>query len=162
MLPNPPVTKRPPTGNDWQLERETAAGLEIMRKVVRKRLVARDLDADKVITPEALTLLARMSGGVMRELIRYFRDAATFAQLLDHMQVDEEIAKKAIYRRRQEMARLTLAHRDALKLILQQGMLSGDQQEATEDELLRNLYLLSYQDNGNAWFDAHPNVLPLL
>jgi hypothetical protein len=163
MLPSPPVIKRPPTGDDWQQERETATGLAIMRKVVRKRLVARDLDADKVITPEALTLLARMSGGVMRELIRSFRDAATFAQLLDRMQVDEEIAQKVIHRRRQEMGpRLTLVHRDALKLILRQGMLSGGQQEATEDELLRNLHLLSYQDNGNAWFDAHPNVLPLL
>jgi hypothetical protein len=90
-------------------------------------------------------------------------DAATFAQLLDRMQIDQEIAQKAIHRRRQELGpRLTLAHRDALKLILRQGMLSGDQQEAAEDELLRNLYLLSYQDKGNAWFDAHPNVLPLL
>jgi hypothetical protein len=163
ILPNPPVTKCPPTGNDWQLEREIAAGLEIMRKVVRKRLVARDLDADKVIMPEALTLLARMSGGVMRELIRSFRDAATFTQLLDRMQIDQEIAQKAIHRRRQELGpRLTLTHRDALKLILRQGMLSGGQQEATEDELLRNLHLLSYQDTGNAWSDAHPNVLPLL
>jgi DnaJ-domain-containing protein 1 len=104
-----------------------------------------------------------MSGGVMRELIRSFRDAATFTQLLDRMQIDQEIVQKAIHRRRQELGpRLTLAHRDALKLILRQGMLSGGQQEATEDELLRNLHLLSYQDNGNAWFDAHPNVLPLL
>jgi hypothetical protein len=44
-----------------------------------------------------------------------------------------------------------------------QGELSGGQRETVEDELLRSLHLLSYQDDsGHSWFDAHPNVLPLL
>ena len=53
--------------------------------------------------------------------------------------------------------------REALRHVLKRGELSGDQREAMEDQLLRGLYLLSYEDDsGNSWFDAHPNVLPLL
>jgi len=59
--------------------------------------------------------------------------------------------------------RLNVDHREALRRVLKQGELSGGQREAVEDELLRGLYLLSYQDDSDRfWFDAHPNVLPLL
>src|SRR5262249_41183295 len=132
--------------------------------VVAKRLEVRDKTVDEIVTREALNLLARMSGGVMRELVRYFRDAATFAQLLAKIQIDETIAQDVTNRQRQEIApRLNVEHREALRRVLQQGALSGGQREAVEDDLLRSLHLLSYEgDNDNFWFDAHPNVLPLL
>jgi hypothetical protein len=42
---------------------------------------------------------------------------------------------------------------------LEQRVLQGVE---VEDELLTNDYLLSYEDGDGIWFDAHPNVLPLL
>ncbi len=164
ILPNPAVQKRPPTGDNWKMEREpNENGLKVMRKVVAKRLEAHSKTVDEVITPQALNLLARTSSGVMRELVRYFRDAATFAQLLGKMQIDEAIAQNVINQQQQDIApRLTIVHIEALRQVLKQGVLSGGQQESVEDELLRSLYLLSYQDVPHFWFDAHPNVLPLL
>lgn len=131
-------------------------------EVIAKRLEASGKAVDDVIIPPALDLLARTSGGVIRELISYFRDAARFAQLRDTMQIDTLIAQNVIVQQQQAIALLNLEHREALRRVLQQGALSGGQLELTEDDLLRSLYLLSYQDKQYAWFDVHPNVLPLL
>ncbi|MCI0490544.1 MAG: hypothetical protein L0229_28460 [Blastocatellia bacterium] len=164
-LPTPPVHKRPPTGDQWRAEREgNEDGLDVMRKVVARRLEAREKTIDEIITRDALTLLARMSGGVMRELIRYFRDGATDAQLLDRLQIDESVAQGVILRHRQALApQLNAIHREALRRVLREGTLTGGRDEPSEDELLRSLHLLSYQGDQRAfWYDAHPNVLPLL
>lgn len=164
MLPNPPVHKRLLIGEHWQMAREpNPDGLQIMRQVVAKRLGTRGQSVDDVITPEALEVLARASGGVMRELVRHVRDAATFAQLRGTMRIDETLVQSVVEQQRQEIApRLTIDHRDAIRRVLRQGALSGGQHEGVEDELLRSLYLLSYEDNRFFWFDTHPNVLPLL
>jgi len=164
ILPNPIVQRRPLTGENWKGEREpNENGLAVMRKVIAKRLEAHGKASAEVITPQALELLARVSGGVMRELISYFRDAVRFAQLRNTMQIDFVIAQNVITQQRQAVAlRLNLDHREALRRVLQQGALSGGQREAVEDDLLRGLYLLSYQDDQLSWFDVHPNVLPLL
>src|SRR5712692_8290367 len=164
MLPNPAVHQRPLTGDNWKLSREPNKGsLGVMREVVAKRLETQSKAVDEIIVPEALELLARTSGGVMRELIRYFREAARFAQLRNLLKIDLPIAQDVVNRQQQAIAlRLNLDHRESLRQVLQQGALSGGQREATEDDLLHNLYLLSYQDDQHSWFDAHPNVLPLL
>jgi hypothetical protein len=165
LLPNPPVQKRPPTGDHWKLERSPDEdSLQVMWKVAATRLQARGKTVDEIIAPGALSLLARTSGGVMRELVRYFRDAATYAQMRDRLQIDEAIVRDAINQQRQGVAvGLNFDHREALRRVLRQGTLSGGQHEAVEDELLASLHLLSYQDDGgNSWFDAHPNVLPIL
>jgi hypothetical protein len=79
------------------------------------------------------------------------------------MQINEKIAQAVIDDRQLEIApRLNLDYRKVLHLVLQQGVLSGGAQESLEDNLLRSLYLLSYQDDKSFWFDAHSNVLPLL
>jgi hypothetical protein len=165
LLPNPPVQKRPLIGDHWKIGRDPDEdSLKVMRKVVTKRLEARGKAVDEIITPKALDLLVMTSGGVMRELVRYFRDAARIARLRALLEIDEGIAQDAINRHRQEMEpRLDVDHREALRLVLQHGRLSGGQRESAEDNLLHNLFLLSYQDDsGNSWFDAHPNVLPAL
>jgi hypothetical protein len=164
MLPNPIVQKRPPSGINWKINRDPdEEGIEVMRKVARKRFEEQKQSIDKIITPNALNLLAQMSGGIMREFIRYFREAATFSQLLDKMQIDDTIARKVIDQHRQEIAaRLTINHRQVLQRVLEQGALSGGEYEAVEDELLHSLYLLSYQGIDTFWFDAYPNVLALL
>jgi len=164
ILPNPAVHKRPPTGENWKIERAGNEGeIEVMRKVIIKRLTAHQKVPEEVITPQALTLMIQTSGGVMRELIRSFRDAATFAQLLGKMQIDEAIVREGIDQQRQVTAsRLTMPHIEALRRVLQHGALNGGQQETMEDDLMRGLFLLSYQDAPHSWFDVHPNVLLLL
>ena len=87
-----------------------------MSKVISKRLTARGKIVDDMISQAALDLLARTSGGVMRELIRYVRNAVEFAQLLDKMQIDEMIAQNVVDQQRQDISlRLTVDHREALR-----------------------------------------------
>ncbi len=164
ILPNLPVHKRPPTGEHWRTDRiRNEAGLDVMRRVVAKRLEAHNKSVDEVIEPEAMDLMARMSGGVMRQLIHYFREAATSAQALDRMKIDKAIVQDVIDEHRLEMTpQLGYEHSEALRRVLQRGQLSGGQQEDVEDDLLHSVHLLSYQDDRVFWFDAHPNALPLL
>jgi len=156
ILPNLPVVKRPPTGDDWRKERQdNEAAIEVMRKVVRKRLKNRDLEQHAVVTDEALDLMAKMSGGVMRDLIRLFSDAATFAQVLKRQRIDEEIALKAVYKHRREMSgRMTVVHRNALIDVLKEGCLKNGNQTEVEDDLVKALYLLSYQSEVDTWFSS--------
>ena len=131
--------------------------------MVQKRLETRGLTLEQVINPDALRLLAMTSGGVMRELMRYMQEAATSAQLLSVSHIDEDIAQRVMSRHRRGLApRLTIRHRQALRDVLVHGALMREEREAVEDQPLRGLYVLSYEDEDGAWFDVHPNALPLL
>lgn len=164
MLPNPVVQQRPFTGANWKAERQPHPhGLAVMRRVIAKRLEGQGKTVDEVIAPEALDVLATTSGGVMRDLIGSFREAARFALLRNTLRIDTAIAQNVLSQQRQTIAlRLNLEHRNALRQVLQQGVLSGGKMETTEDDLLRSAYLLSYKDEKDSWFDVHPNILPLL
>lgn len=164
MLPNPPVQTRPAIGDHWRDRREpNEDGLTVLREIVTKRLAVRAMARDEAIIPDALTLLAQSSGGVIREFVRYFREAAVSAQLLNADRIDERIAEQILAQHREESARvLNGAHRKTLKSVLESGALAGGGEESVEDDLLRSVRLISYEDEGNFWFDAHPNVLQLL
>ncbi len=164
MLPNVPVQKRSPRDKDWRDSRELSeSGVEVMREVVRRRLAKRDLAVDDVIAPQALTLLAQMSGGVMRAMILLFNNAATFAKMEGKERIDDDLALKSVMRQRKRLQmRLSLKYRQTLERALEARSLLGGDSELIEDELLINDYLLSYEDGAGAWFDIHPNALPLL
>ena len=55
----------------------------------------------------------------MRELIRYFREAARFAQLRNLLKIDLPIAQDVVNRQQQAIAlRLNLDHRESLRTCL--------------------------------------------
>lgn len=164
LLPIVPVHKRPPTGENWKAERQPDDDqLEVMRRLVAKRLESHGLTLDQVISTEAMALLAQMSGGVMRELIRHFHNAARNAQLQGKTGIDAAAARRVIEKQRAELdITLTLPHRQGLRTVLQQGFLSGGASAEVEDAMIRDLHLLRYENNGISWFDAHPNALTLL
>lgn len=155
LLPNVAVHQRPPVGPDWRQPRQPDdAGLQVGRHVVRARLEAGGRAPEDLITPVALDVLALASGGVMRELIRSFRDAATFAQLLGLSQIDEALARDVMGRRRQEAGlRLTANHREALRDVLERldatepairaaALRALGSMELRSDELLQRLLRL--------------------
>ena len=98
----------------------------------------------------------------MRELVRRC-EAATSAQLLDKMQIDETIARDVVNQRRQSIApQLNAEHRQALQRVLREGTLRGGQSAAVEDELLRGFICFCTAMTAILFVDAHPTVLPLL
>ncbi|MBE9508112.1 MAG: hypothetical protein IMY86_08685 [Chloroflexi bacterium] len=135
------------------------AGLETMREVVRRRLRALGYEPEKVIGEDALDLMARMSGGVMREMVSLMREAVVQAEITGKTRVTEPAARAAVYElRRQYAAGLRREHYRELEAFLESNVPS---QSETCGDLLRNLYILSYV-NDEHWYDVHPNVRPLL
>jgi hypothetical protein len=163
FLPNPPVCKRPAGG--WKEDRESnPEGREILRKIVARRIERRKRTIESVIDADALDLIVGASGGIVRDVIRFMRDAAISAQIGKNAKIDKPLAQSVIDMQRQEMyARLSIQLRDALTAVVEQGSLKGGASESVEDDLLHAAYLLSYQaDHGKSWFDAHPNALFVL
>jgi hypothetical protein len=162
LLPNPPVNKRPPTGDGWGRKRDfDSSEGNVIREIISQRLEFRGHTTNEVITPEAQNLIASASGGIVRDAIRFMQYAALSAQIEKVLQINPSLVRSVIETQRQEMrARLTATHQDALIAVLRRGSLVGGASEVVEDELLHAAYLLSYQgSDGDFWFDAHPNAL---
>jgi hypothetical protein len=162
ILPNPPVSQQPQITERWQEERiDNQSGMDVIYRIIARRIQRRELDPATVISRDAQRLIAVSSGGIIREAIRFFRDAALSAQISELLTINADIVSQVIDGQRREMrARLSTQHREALIAVLKQGTLIGGTSEAIEDDLLHALYLLSYQgDGGSFWFDAHPNAL---
>jgi hypothetical protein len=135
------------------------AGLRTMREVARCRLRTLGYDSAAVISRNALNLLAKMSGGVMREMVSLMREAIVEAEVEGETQIRLRAARSATYKlRRQYAAGLHQEHYETLKTFLVNGRPS---QGRHSNDLLRNLYILSYM-NDQLWYDVHPNVRPLL
>ncbi|MGH9939956.1 MAG: hypothetical protein ACREAM_27250, partial [Blastocatellia bacterium] len=163
-LPALIVNKRPPTGDDWRRDRaENPAGIELLRKVAARRLESHGLTVDQIIDDAALNRLARMSGGIMRDMIRLFREAAFNAQLLGKTRIDDEIARNAVAKYQNEHgSQLKENEREVIRRALRQGWFSGGASANDEYDLVYNLHLLSYEEGNNIWIDAHPLVLSSL
>ncbi len=99
----------------------------------------------------------------MRDFVRSFHEAAVAALSDRKERIDLVIAQKVMNQHREARnLELDLKHREALRTVLEHGFLTGRQREV-EEALLRSTYLLVYSDESSgSWFDAHPEVLPLL
>lgn len=143
-----------------QREKRDIAGFATMRDLVKKRLRSASLSSDQVFAPQALDMLIRMSGGVMRDVVTLVRQAALEAEMGGKEHVDALAAQRAINRLQREMqAGLFEDHYRALAEIERSGGLI-DRGDEAQMELLRDGYVLSYQ-NG-FWRDIHPIILPIL
>jgi len=152
-FPNVKLSHRFDPGTDYP------EGLETMMEVVYQRLRALEYEPEDVVSEDVLKPMARMSGGVMREMVSLMREAVTQAEIRGETRVTEPIVRAAVYAlRRQYAAGLRLEHYRELESFRTIGVPS--QSEECHD-LLRNLYILSYINDG-LWYDIHPNVRPLL
>ena len=135
------------------------SGTRTMREVVRRRLRALGYDPEAIISRNALSLMVKMSGGVMREMVSLMREAVVQAEIAGETQITLRSARAAVYKlRRQYAAGLRQEHYRELENFRATGIPS---QSKSCDDLLRNLYILSYI-NDELWYDVHPNVRPLL
>ena len=130
-----------------------------MREVARRRLRTLGYEPDKVVSRNALSLMVKMSGGVMREMVSLMREAVVQAEISEERQITLRAARAAVYKlRRQYAAGLRQEHYETLENFLSTGLPA---QSSVSDDMLRNLYILSYI-NDQLWYDVHPNVRPLL
>ncbi len=130
-----------------------------MRQVIHKRLQALGLTTENVITQDALDLLVKMSGGVMRQLIRLVREAILEAEINAQQQIDLLTARRAVHRVQRGYAiSLGRIERQELKEFLDIRERSGTE---VGDILILNGYILNYI-NDRVWYELNPVVHPLL
>jgi len=130
------------------------SGYETMRKMVHNRLASLDYEPHQVIRPEALNLLIRNSGGVVRDLMLLISEAVLTADIAGEKYIDVPVAKQAVadFRRKYEAA-LTPAYRKVLKDVERTKQRTDD---PLCDELVLSNFILSYIDEeGEIWFDVH-------
>lgn len=127
-------------------------GYQAMRQVVHRRLRDVGLEPEEVIDPQAMDLLIGSSGGIMRDLIRLVREAATNAEIAGKGRIGEGEAQKAVSDwRRQYQAQLTPRYRKVLEEV---GRTHQRTDDPECDELLQGNFVLSYLD-GEVWYDVH-------
>jgi hypothetical protein len=136
-------------------------GFSVMEDVVKKRLSSVGIDTSHVFDPQALEYLIRMSGGVMRDMVSLVRQAALDAELGEKDLIDLPAAEQAVHRiRRQLEATLFEEHYRALQEIeYSDGRI--DKEESAQKDLLRDGYVVNYE-NGGFWRDIHPLVQLIL
>lgn len=146
-LPNVKVNAR-----DGKLDE---SGRNMLRELVHRRLVP------GLIALDAVERLAELSGGVLRELVALAKDACSFARVRKGDRVEAEDVDRAASRLRNVFAgMLTDDHYRELWRI-HADPLHRYTNSPTAQELVHNLSLLEYAD-GDAWWDVHPVVRPLL
>lgn len=130
------------------------ADYETMQKMVCKRLGSLGYKPEEVISSPALDLLIRNSGGVARDLMFLFRQAAFIAKRAGENRIDESLARQAVadYRRKFEAA-LTPKYYEVLEKVAKSKRRTDDR---LCDELIMGNFILSYIDEeGEIWFDVH-------
>lgn len=149
VLPNLKTRSRrgraPGAGEDDEIPQLS----EILTRRVKKGL----------FTTGALTELARLSGGIPRELIALARYACLDARLKERPVIDEEAVECAAQRKRRDyQVLLDSAQLGRLAEIHASQRVENDEQDRA---LLHNLSVLEYR-NGDVWHDVHPLIEPLL
>lgn len=129
-------------------------GYETMREIVRRRIRSTDYEPEQVVHPDALDLLIRNSGGVIRDLMFLMREAALDAEIAGEKLIDETIARRAVANHRRLFeASLTPRYREVLEEV---GRTKGRIDDPLCDELIMGNFILSYIDKeGEIWFDVH-------
>jgi hypothetical protein len=144
VLPNIKVSERD--------GREVDQGLACLREAVRKRA---DLD---LFDPEALDVMVRASGGLVRTLIRMIQSAAVYALSQDHEQITPESAQAAIAEEKADyIAALSADDYKVLAARMHDKELSSDE---GVQRLLQSRALMEY--NGKPWCDVHPIIQDLV
>ncbi len=152
------------------IERETrkpfAAGIESMRQILQKRLSG--LKLEEVFTTEALDFLLKYSGGHVRNLMIFVRNACAYTTALP---ITLSVAQKSI---RQTVNHYSSSIPEAHWQKLAQLDLSADQRIPNGDEdylkMFENLSILEYINGGDEnifeeaepWYAVNPIVRELM
>ena len=122
-------------------------------------MVVRQNDRCTVLKDALTEYLARLSGGIPRELIGLARYACLDARLKERHVIDEEAVECAAQRKRRDyQVLLDSAQLGRLAEIHVNQRVENDEQDRA---LLHNLSVLEYR-NRDVWHDVHPLIEPLL
>lgn len=132
--------------HDWK--KTDPAGYETLQSTVYKRLRSLSLTPAEILPESLLTRLIQGSAGVMRDLIRLVREAATLAEIAEKTAIEEPEVVEALRAMHRELAgRITPDYHSVLEIIHQNHERLND---AKCDEMLHANIVLSYT-NDDLW-----------
>ncbi len=145
VLPNIKVSERDGSVDD--------RGVGRLREAVEKRA---DLD---LFDPEALDVMVRASGGLIRTLIRLIQSSAVYALSDEHERITPGSARAAIAEEKADyIAALSADDYEILAARMRDRELSSDE---GVQRLLQSRALMEYA-NGAPWCDVHPVIRDLV
>jgi hypothetical protein len=145
VLPNIKVNERDGS--------EAPQGIACLRTAVEKRA---ELD---LFDSEALAIIVRASGGLVRTMIRLIQSAAVYALSQGQEKIMPESARAAIAEEEADyIAALTAEDYDVLAARMDDHELSSD---GAVQRLLQSRALMEYA-NGSPWCDVHPVIRELV
>lgn len=154
VLPMVPVRSR-----DGQVHE---AGMALLRQMVLARGFP-DLDEEQRLqqvteifdSPETLDRLCSMSGGHVRNLLRFLHDWIKEERKLP---LSREGLERILKVERNQF--IVATFQDDWEILrqvaLQKKVLPNDNQKSRYQKLLRNLLILEYYDDAESWFDVNP------
>ncbi len=126
--------------------------LEILRKLVLKRI------SQNLISEDALKYLVDNSGGLLRDLIKFMRDACALAIDDELSLINQDVSKKVVRNKINEYNRLF--DFPTYKSDVEKIMHNHNKKEIHNDHfmhLLRFLFILEYiTRDEESWYDVHP------
>jgi hypothetical protein len=140
---------------DKHSEEPYAEGYDYLREVVARRLNSLGLQNDQVFEADALDLLIRKSGGIMRWFIEMAQDAGKMAERMGLDLITSAAAERTV-----ENRAATLSGRLTREMVQELAQVRRDKRPSSNQEslkLLHGLLIVAYR-NRSAWFDAHPLV----
>lgn len=135
------------------------AGYELMQTVVERRLQETAYTRPQLFADDALELLIKMSGGLMREFIRLVQSAVLNAATGQAAKVEMSAAEAAVDAlRRDYMAGMTDPLLEELVKLAETGLPTGTD---AGNMLLQSSFILA-QSNRELWYEVHPVLAPFV
>ncbi len=109
----------------------------------------------KLVSPIALSYLIDMSGGLLRDLVKFMQDACKFAIMDKINQITEDIAKKVVERKINAIDRVF----DSIKYKEVIFEIERDHHSISKEHLvylLHNLFVREYREGSDVWYIIHP------
>ncbi|MBF0551425.1 MAG: hypothetical protein HQK60_12920 [Deltaproteobacteria bacterium] len=124
---------------------------ELAWKRIEKHLVAE----------KALEELICLSGGLLRDLVKYMQDACKEAIRNNSLMIDQTVVRKVKAKHVNDYYRLFdfQKYGDAVRVLQDSGARPSDE---LLTPLLTNLFILEYRWGEGLWFDAHPCLKEVL
>ncbi len=138
-------------------------GYQLMRTVCQRRLAVLGLqNPDDVIEPAALDLLIKASGGILRGVIRAFRNAILYAEARGSDKILLADAEKTFAEEKQ--ARMAFLQPGESMEFLKRFRENGSWKKEELSfflELFQQGAIVGYANEGQIWYEVNPVLLPL-
>ena len=134
---------------------DIAGNERLSNKMALFDMVFKRIDKE-LVEPEALSYLVYMSGGLLRDLVKFMQEACKFTIMYNNTLITEDVAKKVVERKVNALDRVfdSLKYKDVI-IDMERNRRSISKENLVY--LLHNLFALEYREGTtDVWYIIHP------